>query len=92
MIELNRKQQEELLKLARRTIADNLEVNTVIDLDEFSDPVFREKCGAFVTLHIRKNLRGCIWIISGVKSVPETIRRWPRPRHSAIPGPAAGPG
>jgi AmmeMemoRadiSam system protein A len=73
MIELSRKQQEELLKLARRTIADNLEVNTGIDLDAFSDPVFREKCGAFVTLHIRKNLRGCIGYISGVKSIPETI-------------------
>ncbi|HPL18751.1 MAG TPA: AMMECR1 family protein, partial [Spirochaetota bacterium] len=72
MVELNKEQQIKLLKLARNTIADALGMPAG-EKPEFSDPVFEEKCGAFVTLHIRGRLRGCIGYIKGVKNIPETI-------------------
>lgn len=74
MVELTKNQQMDLLKLARYTIADSLGVETGIVLPEFSDKVFAEKCGAFVTLHIRGNLRGCIGYIEGIKNIPDTIK------------------
>lgn len=74
MTELTREQQIRLLKLARKTIADKLGVREDIENLSFDDDVFKEKCGAFVTLHIRGNLRGCIGYIEGVKPIPDTIR------------------
>ncbi|MBN2157823.1 MAG: AmmeMemoRadiSam system protein A [Spirochaetes bacterium] len=72
MIELNKDQQLRLLKLARNTIADSLGI-AYAGGTEFQEPIFEEKCGAFVTLHMRGMLRGCIGYIQGVKSIPETI-------------------
>ncbi len=76
MVELNREQQVRLLSLARRTIGQVLKGEGLPDaalLEGFDDPVFREKCGAFVTLHAGGALRGCIGYIRGVKTIPETI-------------------
>ncbi len=72
MIELNKDQQVKLLKLARNTIAVKLGLGTG-EKPEFNDAIFGEKCGAFVTLHIRGRLRGCIGYIKGVKNIPETV-------------------
>ncbi len=72
MIELNREQQVKLLKLARSTITEALGSASGEKL-EFTDAIFKEQCGAFVTLHIRGRLRGCIGYIKGVKNIPETI-------------------
>ncbi|OHD63654.1 MAG: hypothetical protein A2176_05850 [Spirochaetes bacterium RBG_13_51_14] len=72
MIEFNKEQQLKLLKLARKTIAGSLGISQDSELD-FGDAIFKEKCGAFVTLHIRGRLRGCIGYIQGVKTIPETI-------------------
>lgn len=74
MIELNKEQQVNLLKLARHTIADSLGLDAGGAVTEFTDPVFSEKCGAFVTLHIHGNLRGCIGYIEGIKNIPDTIK------------------
>ena len=76
MIELTVDQQVKLLRLARRTIEEFLSKGTLPVPDmhgEFGDPVFQERCGAFVTLHIQKRLRGCIGYIRGVKNIPETV-------------------
>jgi len=76
MIELNREQQLALLALARRTIAGALDGKGLPEADmagEFGDPIFAEKCGAFVTLHAGGALRGCIGYIRGIKTIPETI-------------------
>ena len=76
MKELNKEQQINLLKLARATIYESLTKEDFADGpadDTFSDPVFSEKCGAFVTLHIKGSLRGCIGYIQGVRPIPETI-------------------
>lgn len=72
MIELNKEQQVKLLKLARSTIAEALGLESG-DRLEFTDAIFGEQCGAFVTLHVRGRLRGCIGYIKGVKSIPATI-------------------
>ncbi len=76
MEELNKEQQINLLKLARKIIFEYL---TEKDMDEppeeaFADSIFKEKCGAFVTLHISGALRGCIGYIQGVKAIPDTIK------------------
>ena len=73
MIELNGKQQDTLLALARATIADSLKIPGDRKELDLGDDVYKNKCGAFVTLHIRGRLRGCIGYILGVKSIPETI-------------------
>jgi len=74
MIELNREQQLKLLKLARKTIADKLGVPSEQEILLFDEEIFREKCGAFVTLHVKGNLRGCIGYIEGFKIIPETVK------------------
>ncbi len=74
MIEITIDQKKALLNLARKTIAERLSVETIIILPDFSDSVFKEHCGAFVTLHISERLRGCIGYIQGVKPIPETIK------------------
>lgn len=90
MIELNRDQQIRLLKLARKTIADNLGIDGNIEMPSFDEKIFNEKCGAFVTIHIKGNLRGCIGYIEGVKTIPETVKDMARasafsdPRFSSL--------
>jgi len=74
MIELNKDQQIKLLKLARKTIADKLGIIEDIENQDFDDDIFKENCGAFVTIHIKGNLRGCIGYIEGVKTIPETVK------------------
>ncbi len=74
MIELSREQQVMLLKLARKTIAESLGQQFDAGGQDFSDRIFSEKCGAFVTLHIKGSLRGCIGYIEGIKTIPETIK------------------
>jgi len=72
MIELTKDQQVKLLKLARKTIADSLGIRLDGEID-LEDEIFKEMCGAFVTLHIKGRLRGCIGYIQGIKSIPDTI-------------------
>lgn len=74
MIELNRDQQIAMLKLARKTIADKLGIHEEIEIPPLNDDIFNERCGAFVTLHIKGSLRGCIGYIEGVKSIPATVK------------------
>jgi len=73
MIELDRDQQIRLLKLARRTVAESLGCGQGETIPDFCEEIFQEKCGCFVTLHIRGNLRGCIGYIQGIKCIPDTV-------------------
>lgn len=75
MQELSRDQKIKLLKLARKTIYEKLfnDQSDSTNIDEFTDNIFKTKCGAFVTLHIKGALRGCIGYIEGIKSIPDTI-------------------
>ncbi len=74
MIELNTDQQKRLLGLARRSIASRLGLAAETDNSRFDDEIFSEKCGAFVTIHIKGDLRGCIGYIEGIKPIPETVK------------------
>lgn len=75
MQELSSEQKIKLLKLARKTIYQLLFEKKFggADMEEYSDNIFKTKCGAFVTLHIMGALRGCIGYIEGIKPIPDTI-------------------
>ena len=62
-----------LLTLARETIRRYLEDGSRPDLPAATG-VFAEHCGAFVTLHKRGRLRGCIGNMVGRGPLVETIR------------------
>jgi hypothetical protein len=70
---LSREQKKRLLGIARETIEEYLKAG-VIPEAEIEDPVFREKFGAFVTLHKNGMLRGCIGNLVGQKPLYKTIQ------------------
>ena len=74
MVELDINQQLSMLSLARKTIADKLSIETHIEPAAFDEKIYAEKCGAFVTLYKKGELRGCIGYIEGYKSIPDTVR------------------
>jgi AmmeMemoRadiSam system protein A len=69
---LNEKQKKELLKIARETLEYYLAGKQLPEI-EVSDPVLKEKRGAFVTLHNKGNLRGCIGMIIPEEELYQTI-------------------
>jgi AmmeMemoRadiSam system protein A len=74
-MDISETQKETLLKLARITIAEKLGIDypvSINDLD-FSDQLYSEKSGGFVTLHKNGALRGCIGYVVGIKTVKETV-------------------
>lgn len=73
MTMLTAEEQKTLLALARETIQRYLEDGARLDLPP-AIGVFAEHCGAFVTLHKRGRLRGCIGNMVGRGPLLETIR------------------
>jgi AmmeMemoRadiSam system protein A len=69
---LNREQKSFLLNLARRTISFYLEKGESLK-EKSDDPLLLEKRGAFVTLKVDNELRGCIGYPLPHKSLLETI-------------------
>jgi len=71
------KMKKDMLALARITIAEKLDIDPGVSEAEcdFSNSLFKEELGVFVTLHIKGSLRGCIGFIEGVFPLPETIRK-----------------
>ncbi len=70
---LTEKQGQELLDVARKTIAAKLDGNKEPELP--SDPGLDISCGTFVTLKINGNLRGCIGNLLPAGSVLEGVKR-----------------
>ncbi|MFA6992412.1 MAG: AmmeMemoRadiSam system protein A [Candidatus Gracilibacteria bacterium] len=64
-----------LLKLARKTIADKLDLEFELDEARPTDSVLNEKRGVFVTLELNHNLRGCIGNISPVYTLEDGVKR-----------------
>jgi len=62
-----------LLALARKSIDTYLATRKICDIDE-NDPALREEKGAFVTLHKKEELRGCIGNIISQKPLCITVR------------------
>ena len=68
-------EQKILLALARESIACRLEGREFRSRQDINQhPVFKEPCGAFVTLNIGKNLRGCIGRMTASNPLEETVR------------------
>jgi AmmeMemoRadiSam system protein A len=62
-----------LLTLARRSIEHFLRDGSRVELPKY-EGVLAEPCGAFVTLHKRGQLRGCIGHMVGYAPLAETVR------------------
>lgn len=76
---LNEKQGQTLLKLARKTISEELgikskqeQISTASDLE---DKALQRKSGTFVTLKIHNQLRGCIGNLDASGSIMEGVKR-----------------
>jgi len=69
---LNRDQQKYLLRLARQAIKHYLESESHLKV-RIEDKVLLEKRGAFVTLKVNGELRGCIGYVLPQKPLYETV-------------------
>lgn len=69
---LNKDQQQFLLNLARRAIKHYLEKGDILQV-ETKDKILQEKRGAFVTLKVNDQLRGCIGYPLPYKTLVETV-------------------
>jgi len=76
---LTDKQGQLLVRLARETIAARLGLSEAgskkIPASDLTDPVFQEKRATFVTLKIKKQLRGCIGCLTPSETILEGIQR-----------------
>jgi AmmeMemoRadiSam system protein A len=72
-MQLSEQDKQTLRELARQSIAAALNGQPRPALKDLS-PVLQELRGAFVTLHLRGRLRGCIGFIEAVKPLAETIQ------------------
>ncbi|MBN1353517.1 MAG: AmmeMemoRadiSam system protein B [Candidatus Omnitrophica bacterium] len=70
---LNEPQREKMLKLARNSIEHYLKTGKRLNVTE-SDPVLNREMGAFVTLHEKGELRGCIGNLIGQGPFYLTVR------------------
>ena len=72
-MELQNKEQQELLRLARAAIAQAL--GQAADAPEQLSPALQQKGGAFVSLHKNGQLRGCIGSFPGQQNLNEVVRQ-----------------
>lgn len=72
-MQLTTEQQRVLLKLARDTITAHLSGGALPKLPDVQGELAL-KCGAFVTLHKKGMLRGCIGHMVGMKPLVETVQ------------------
>ncbi|HGY55303.1 MAG TPA: AmmeMemoRadiSam system protein B [Caldithrix abyssi] len=70
---LNKEEQKELLKLARRAVETRIREGEIIKASA-DDPLLLADRGAFVTLTIKGQLRGCIGYTSPVEPLYQTVR------------------
>ncbi|MBU1713766.1 MAG: AmmeMemoRadiSam system protein B [Proteobacteria bacterium] len=77
---LTPKQGEALIKLARKTISDELGIKPGPDIEALpssllEDKRFQRRSGTFVTLKIHDQLRGCIGNLDASEPITEGVRR-----------------
>lgn len=77
--QLTEKQGQFLVHLARETIAKKLGLAVAGDRSlsatDLADPIYQEKRGTFVTLKIKKQLRGCIGCLTPSETILAGIQR-----------------
>jgi AmmeMemoRadiSam system protein A len=71
--DLTKSEKEYLLRLARETIAAKLD-NRPLPVPEPITENLKTRTGAFVTLNKRKQLRGCIGYVQGIKPLYQAIQ------------------
>ena len=84
-MELSKEEKEILLKAARESILQEFSENEVAEVNYSAYPKLKMNLGAFVTLKIDENLRGCIGYIFAQKPLFETIVE--AAKHSAFGDP-----
>lgn len=70
---LTLEQKKHLLQIARRTIEEYVRTRNIPEVQE-SDPRLQEEEGAFVTIHRKGLLRGCIGHVIGDAPLYQTVR------------------
>ena len=70
---LTNKQKKSLLQVARKVIEATVKGEPV-SMFESEDPLFKERCGCFVTIHDRGRLRGCIGVFQADKRLLDSVR------------------
>ncbi|HAN17113.1 MAG: hypothetical protein A2X13_05500 [Bacteroidetes bacterium GWC2_33_15] len=74
--ELSKKEKEKLLGIARNTIETYLSTGKTPEINKKDlTPVMQENCGAFVTLHEKGELRGCIGRFSASEPLYSVIQQ-----------------
>lgn len=73
MSPLTESQQETLLRLARQALEESVRTGRLGEIEKPADAP-EEPCGAFVTLHKRGHLRGCVGYIESAKPLYQTVR------------------
>jgi AmmeMemoRadiSam system protein A len=74
-MELTREQGKALLALARRTLEGHFRTAGKATFNpELPDEALQSRCGTFVTLKMKNQLRGCIGSLSSSSSIVEGIR------------------
>lgn len=77
MLPLTESEQQLLLRLARQALVEAVRTGNLSDIEK-PEGAPEEKCGAFVTLHKRGSLRGCVGYIESLKPIYQTVRECAR--------------
>lgn len=72
--QLNKDEQKELLSIAKQAVHTYVKEKKVIDLPEPKHEKLRQDRGAFVTLKINHQLRGCIGVTAPIKPLYQVVR------------------
>lgn len=72
---ISREEKILLLKIARKSIEERLFGKSTIDIPEIETELLNKVTGVFVTIHKRRNLRGCIGNIIGYLPLRESVKR-----------------
>lgn len=73
-MKLTSEEEKTLLGIARQTIENVVKGSNPPDF-EINDPVLNKKCGAFVTIHSKGSLRGCIGNIVAQTPLWKTVKK-----------------
>ncbi len=74
LVSLSEQQKEKLLKIAREGIEICLKTGKIKNMKEKDPKLLRTLCGAFVTLRLNKELRGCVGNIITSKPLYQTVQ------------------
>ena len=73
MLPLTDSEQQLLLRLARQALEESVQTGRLSTIEK-PPGASEENCGAFVTLHKRGRLRGCVGYIESPKPLYQTVR------------------